>query len=231
VAGPLLADTSRQEFEQMSRDSLRACLAESAGVESQLQRIWHLFVSQRLRRETAASLAMFESVVETRVPFLDAELTPLLMAAPTELKVGDTIQAHILRRRRPEFLKVVNANTGTRMGAGPLPRKLATFKLRALAKLGVKGYQPYERLGLWLRRELKGLVRKLLLDDRCLQRGVFHPDTVRNVVDGHQEFGRNHTYLLMAMMIYELGQRQFVDGDAMSSRERLPTEATPSGAL
>ena len=227
VAGPLLAGTSRGEFEELARKSLQECLAESAVVEPQLQRIWHLFVSQRLRRETAASLAMFESVVETRVPFLDEGLTPLLMSAPAELKVGDAIQTHILRHRRPEFLKVVNANTGTRMGAGPLWQKASTFKLRALAKLGVKGYQPYERLGLWLRRELRGLVRDLLIDDRCLERGVFCPDTVRSVVRGHQEAGRNHTYLLMAMMIHELGQRQFVDGES-SEHENAPV-AMPSG--
>lgn len=231
VAGPLLADASREEFEQLARESLLSCLAESADIEPQMQRIWHLFVSERLRRETAASLAMFESVVETRVPFLDAGLTPLLMAAPPELKASDAIQAHILRRRRPEFLNVVNANTGARMGVGPLWQKISTFKLRALAKLGVKGYQPYERLGLWLRRELRGLVRELLLDDRCLERGVFCPDTVRNVVRGHHELGRNHTYLLMAMLIYELGQRQIVDGDAVGPSESLSAAAIPDAAL
>lgn len=229
VAGPLLAGTTRSEFDLLASESLQECLAESAGVGPQMQRIWHLFVSQRLRRETAASLAMFESVVDTRVPFLDEGLTPLLMAAPAEMKAGDAIQTHILRRRRPEFLKVVNANTGTRMGAGPLWRKASTFKLRALAKLGVKGYQPYERLGLWLRRELRGLVRDLLLDDRCLERGIFCPDTVRGVVQGHQEAGRNHTYLLMAMMIYEMGQRQFVDGES-NAHENAPV-AMPSAAI
>lgn len=228
VAGPLLVDASRQEFEELARESLLACLEESSSVEPQLQRIWHLFVSQRLRRETAASLAMFESAVETRVPFLDADLTPLLMAAPPELKVGDAIQTHILRRRRPEFLNVVNANTGAKMGAGPLWKKLSTLKLRVFAKLGFKGYQPYERLGLWLRRELSSLVRGILLDDRCLERGVFCPDTVRGVVRGHQELGRNHTYLLMAMMIYEMGQRQVVDGDALDAAEPITAAATQS---
>ena len=119
-------------------------------------------------------------------------------------------------------MNVTNANTGTTMGAGPLRQKIATFKMRVLAKLGAKGYQPYERLGLWLRRELKELVRDVLLDDRCLGRGVFEPDTVRHVVRQHQEAGRNHTYLLMAMLIYEMGQRQFVDGDTGNVGETVP---------
>jgi asparagine synthase (glutamine-hydrolysing) len=222
VSADLLCRASREEVDTLARESLLGCLQESAGVEPQLQRIWHLFVSQRLRRETAASLAMFGSVVTTRVPFLDCELTPLLMAAPTELKVGDRIQSYILTRRRPEFMKVTNANTGTALGAGPLAQNIATFKMKVLAKLGAKGYQPYERLGLWLRRELKGLVREVLLDDRCLGRGVFEPDTVRDVVRQHQDAGRNHTYLLMAMMIYEMGQRRFVDGETGNMGETVP---------
>jgi asparagine synthase (glutamine-hydrolysing) len=54
----------------------------------------------------------------------------------------------------------------------------------------------------------------LLLDDRCLSRGVFNPETVRSAVANHLANRRNHTFLLMAMMIFELGQREFVDGDA-----------------
>jgi hypothetical protein len=86
--------------------------------------------------------------------------------------------------------------------------------LKVLAKIGVKGYQPYERLGLWLRRELRAMVESLLLDDRCLGRGVFRPETVRSVVANHCATRRNHTYLILSMMIFELGQREFVDGDA-----------------
>lgn len=217
VEGPLFSASTAAEVDAMSRESLRECLAESQGVDRQMQRIWHLFVSQRMRRETAASLAMFGSVVETRVPFMDADLVELLLSAPPEWKVGDRIQAHILRRNRPEFLNVVNSNTGASMGAGPLRTSAAKFKMRVLAKLGVKGYQPYERLGLWLRRELRGLVQRVLLSDRCLERGVFQPDTVRAVVRNHQEAGRNHTFLLMAMMIFELGRREFIDGDGLAS--------------
>ena len=59
-----------------------------------------------------------------------------LLSTPAELKVGDAIQSHFLRRRRPEFLAVTNANTGTRMGAGPLRRKAATLRMKVLGKLG-----------------------------------------------------------------------------------------------
>ena len=158
-------------------------------------------------------MSEFGSVVETRLPYLDKNLIDALMTAPPDLKMGETIQAHILRKHQPSFLNVMNANTGARLGAGSITKTLSKFRLKLLAKLGVKGYQPYERLGLWLRRELRPLVENLLLDQRCLDRGIFNPETVRAAVESHSNNRRNHTFLLMAMMIFELGQRELVDGD------------------
>src|SRR5258707_6362162 len=120
-----------------------------------LHRVCHMFISQRLRRETAMSMMEFGSVVETRLPFLDNDLIDALLSAPPEMKLSETIQAHILQRRLPAFLNVVNANTGARLGANRLERFLAKVRLKAFAKLGVKADQPYERLGLWLRHELR----------------------------------------------------------------------------
>lgn len=219
---PLFRPAIERDFGALARDSLTEALAEAEGVEPPLQRIWHLFIHQRLRRETSLSMVEFNSLVETRLPFLDGPLFDLLLRTPPELKLGEGIQTHILRKRFPAFLEVRNANTGTRVGASELARKISTFRMRVLAKLGVKGYQPYERLGLWLRRELAPMVKKILLDERCLERGVFSPDAVRAVIDGHNSARKNHTFLLLAMMIYEQGQRQFID--------ESPTESTPLAA-
>jgi asparagine synthase (glutamine-hydrolysing) len=211
TGGRLFAPRYRGEVEALARDSLRAAFAETAGTEPPAHRIWQMFITQRLRRETAQSLVEFDSVVETRLPYLDNDLVDELFAAPPEMKLGDAIQAHILRRRRPEFLRVVNVNTGTVVGAGRLRRSVNNFRRRVLAKLGVKGYQPYERLGLWLRRQLRPLVERLLLSDRCLGGGLFDADTVRAVVGDHLAGRANHTYLVLALMIYETGRREFAD--------------------
>jgi asparagine synthase (glutamine-hydrolysing) len=100
--------------------------------------------------------------------------------------------------------------------------------MKVLAKLKVPGYQPYEKLGLWLRRELAPVVRDVLLDPRTLDRGVFQADGVRAVVRGHQEQGRNHTYLLMALMIFELGLRRLVDGGGRAGQLVSAIEAVVS---
>lgn len=208
VDGPLFAPGLHGQIEALARESLRDCLRETEATQPLLHRIWHLFFAQRTRRETAQSLVKFGSVVETRLPYLDNELIDALLSLPPTWKIGDRLQAHILRRLRPAFLNVPNANTGTRVGAGKLWRFLSKTRLRVLAKLGARGYQPYERLGLWLRRELAPLVRQTLLTPRCLDRGLWNPAMVRAIVDQHLSGQRNHTFLLLALMIFEVGDAQ-----------------------
>jgi asparagine synthase (glutamine-hydrolysing) len=210
--GCLFTPAHRGVMADLARESLHSCLQKLRGVHPPVQRVWHLFLDMRLRRETAMSMVKFGSLLETRLPYLDNELVDALLEAPPTLKLDEKIQVHILRRRQPAFLDVVNVNTGVRMEAGPLARRFGKVRQKVLAKLGVKGYQPYERLGLWLRRELRPLVGQILLDSQCLDRGIFDPQTVRAVVDRHTSGQRNHTYLIMAMLIFELGQRQLLDG-------------------
>jgi asparagine synthase (glutamine-hydrolysing) len=211
VTTPLFTHQYQQGLTELAAESLREDVAEMAAIEPPLQQIWHLFLMQRLRRETPLSMQKFRSVVEPRLPFLDNDLIPLLLAAPPDLKLDEEIQTYILRKHRPDFLRVTNTNTGTYIGAPAWRRKLSTFQMRVLAKLRVPGYQPYERLGPWLRHELAPMVRGILLDSRTLDRGIFQPDGIRAVVHQHLEKGRNHTYLLMALMIFELGLRRLMD--------------------
>jgi asparagine synthase (glutamine-hydrolysing) len=217
VEGQLFRGPYARAMETAPRLAFDEAFATIPALEDPRQAIWHCFVSQRLRRETTLSLGKFASVCDVRVPMLDRDLIDLLLAAPVELKRDETIQRYILQRCRPELLSVINANVGTPMTAGPLRRRAGALKLRACAKLGLPGYQPYERMGLWLRRELRGIVHELLLDPRCLDRGVFQPDTVRGVIEAHESKRANHTFLLLAMMIFEVAQRQFADRSAVWS--------------
>jgi asparagine synthase (glutamine-hydrolysing) len=206
VEGPLFARGRGIDVRERARATVVDALSEIPDTDPPVQQIWHVFVRERLRRETAASLHLFRSFVEVRVPFMDDDLVPLLLALPPALKLDDALQTHILRTLRPDFLKVINTNTGARMGAGRLTARTAFLKMKVLAKLGVPGYQPYERLGLWLATHLRPMVHRLLLSDRVLDGGVFDADTVRRLVAEHESRQKNHTFLLMAMIIFAIGQ-------------------------
>lgn len=213
----LLALTNQEEIDVWAQQSLQEALAPLADIEDPLKKIWHLFIDQRVRREVAQSMVLFESEVNVRLPYVDHELLDLLLAAPPTLKLGETIQQHILQKRRPGFLGIVNANTGVPIGSSGLYQKFGTLRQRAFAKLGVPGYQPYERLGLWLRREIRPVVEDVLLSPRCLERGVFDANVMRRVVTDHFGNHHNYTFLIMAAMIVELSQQLLFDEEYADS--------------
>jgi hypothetical protein len=157
------------------------------------------------------SMQMFGSVVDIRLPYMDNEFVAAIMRVPPWLKMGDRIQSFILRERMPSFLRVLNANTGAQMGAAAWMQELSSFRLKVLSKLRVPGYQPYERLGLWLSRALHPFVRSVLLSDRALGRDLFEPAVVQRVIEEHAARTHNHTFLLMAMLIFEFGQRDLLE--------------------
>jgi hypothetical protein len=69
-------------------------------------------------------------------------------------------------------------------------------------------------------------VERTLLSDQFLERGIFNADTVRRCVAQHEAKQRNHTYLIMALLIYEIGQRQlFSGGKSMSDITGSPSSA------
>ena len=214
VEGDLFAEMSRQECQEQARHSLHQALLQ-AGLETHhetAQTLWFLYLQQRIFREIPLSMRKFDAYVNVRLPILDTELVSALLALPTEQKMGETIQYRLLERYRNDFLQVRNVNTGTFLGAAPWRQKVASLQHRILAKLRFPGYQPYEKMGLWLRRELASRVSGILNSDRCLDRGIFHPDTIRQVQKSHME-GKNHTYLLLALMICELGMRHLESSD------------------
>jgi hypothetical protein len=147
---------------------------------------------------------IFGGFATIRQPYLDNDVVDALFSLPAELKLGDELQTGILRRRCPAFLKVTNANTGAPLGASRLVTDLARLRLKVAAKLGLKGYQPYERLGLWLRRELRDLVGRTVTSPQVLDCGLFTADTIKRVVREHTENRANHTFLLMSLLIFAL---------------------------
>lgn len=222
VDRPLLRGIDQTGMQQVSDQALEGCLRDSEYLESKFNRLSHLFLGQRTRRETALSMTIFGSVVETRIPYLDRDVVEAVLAIPGDMRLGDQLQSSMIRRRNPALLRVVNSNTGARLRAPKWLQRAATFRMKLFGKLGLRGYQPYERLGLWLRRELQPLVREVLLSSGSLENGLFVPETIRWIVEEHTAGRRNFTYLIQALMILELGRRMRTAGTAMLDAGESP---------
>ncbi|MCC7009123.1 MAG: hypothetical protein IT184_09925 [Acidobacteria bacterium] len=205
MLGAVPPDLFTFDVRDRARQSLDEALARCGPVARPVDRVWRLFLRERLHRETPLSMHTFGCFATVRQPFMDNDVIDVLFSMPPELKLDDALQAAILAHRRPAFLTVTNANTGARVGAGRLVTEAARFRMRVFAKLGVKGYQPYERLGLWLRRELRPLVESTLTGGPLMESGIVRPDVLRRVVRQHVDQEANHTFLLMALMIFGMG--------------------------
>ena len=64
----------------------------------------------------------------------------------------------------------------------------------------------------WFRHELYDMTRDVLLDQTARQRGIFRPEAVEQLIDEHQSEKFDHAYRLWALLILELWQREWVDG-------------------
>ena len=133
--------------------------------------------------------------LEVRVPILDHLFVEWVTGLPTEWKLRGGQQKYILRK------------LAERVG---VPREAL--------------YRPKQGFALplvhWIRNELKDLILTVLLEPRTLQRGYFHPEGIRRLLDEHFRERRDHSGRIWRLLIFELWHRNFLerirtaDGDA-----------------
>jgi asparagine synthase (glutamine-hydrolysing) len=145
------------------------------------------YLPELLHKEDRASMAVS---LESRVPLLDHELIEFLATVPPEQKVPDGEPKGLLRAAARRWLP---PSVAERRDKSPFPVPVAG----------------------WLAGALGDSFRTLLAEERTLDRGIFHPDELRN--------RRLESWSLLQMANVELWYRIFMDGDGP------PTGLPPSG--
>lgn len=69
-----------------------------------------------------------------------------------------------------------------------------------------------------LRERVASMVEDVLLSEQCRDRGIFQPDGLSSVVASHLAGKANATYLIMALLIIELGQRHLHNEGGFSAK-------------
>jgi asparagine synthase (glutamine-hydrolysing) len=145
------------------------------------------YLHELLMKQDQMSMA---ASIESRVPFLDHKLVEYSTALPDQMKLHGWTTKHVLR----EAMKGVIPDSilkRPKMGF-PVP------------------------LGRWLRGPFRHLVDDYITGERTLSRGLFQADFVRRLVDEHASERADHTERLWALLNFEMWQRQFIDGEALS---------------
>ncbi len=122
--------------------------------------------------------------LETRAPFLDAEVMELAFSMPGTLKIRDGkrkwILKHALRGVLPETI---------------LNRRKEGFSI------------PMKN---WLRRELEPLMRELLSPARVAARALFEPAEINRLIDAHVAGRENHAHTLFPLMVFERWAQEYL---------------------
>lgn len=154
------------------------------------------YLHELLMKQDQMSMA---ASIESRVPFLDHKLVEFAARLPERMKLRGLTTKYILRQAM----------------ADKIPSEILTRK-----KMGFP-----VPVGAWLRGGFRHLLDEYVLGTRAMERGIFEPDVVRNLVARHQA-GENHAERLWMLINFEIWQRRFLDGE-----EQPLTESTGQPAL
>ena len=141
------------------------------------------YLHELLMKQDQMSMA---ASIESRVPFLDHKLVEFSARLPERMKLRGLTTKYILRQAM----------------ADQIPGEILTRK-----KMGFP-----VPVGTWLRGQFRHLLDEYVLSARAMERGVYEPDFVQNLVARHQA-GENHAERLWMLINFEIWQRRFLDGE------------------
>jgi len=78
-------------------------------------------------------------------------------------------------------------------------------------------------VGAWLRHELKPLIDEMLSKEQVERRDLFRWPAIEQMLGEHRDQRRDHTDRLFALIVLEMWQRVYIDGE---DRSMMPALAT-----
>jgi asparagine synthase (glutamine-hydrolysing) len=123
--------------------------------------------------------------LEARSPFLDHHVIEFAASLPQNLKLRRLTTKYLLKKVLRKLLPSENL-TRRKMGFG-VP------------------------IGHWFRGKMQPFLREVILSDRALRRGLFQPETVRQLVELHTRGERDYSHQLWTLLMLELWFNRFID--------------------
>ncbi|HEU5130459.1 MAG TPA: asparagine synthase-related protein, partial [Pyrinomonadaceae bacterium] len=123
--------------------------------------------------------------LEARSPFLDHHVIEFAASLPQNLKARRLTTKYLLKKVLRKLLPSENLNR-RKMGFG-VP------------------------IGHWFRGKMQPFLREVILSDKALRRGLFQPETVRQLVELHTRGERDYSHQLWTLLMLELWFNRFID--------------------
>ena len=123
--------------------------------------------------------------LEARSPFLDHHVIEFAASLPEKLKLRRLTTKYLLKKVLRKLLPSENLDR-RKMGFG-VP------------------------IGHWFRGKMQPFLREVILSDKALRRGMFKPETVRQLVELHTRGERDYSHQLWTLLMLELWFNRFID--------------------
>ena len=181
-------------------------------------------------------LAIEQSYLTIRTPYMDKDLVKLMYQAPQDVKNRSERSVRLIMDGNPAlgniitdrgllgnmkyplsnmaesyYIFLTNAEYAYNYG---MPQWLAkfdyVFKFMHFEKLFL-GRHKFYHFRLWYRDELADYVKAILLDERTLRRPYLNRKFVEEIVEGHTKGYRNYTNEITTLLTIELIQRLLIE--------------------
>ena len=194
------------EVEGQAQRSLESSLADVPLAPPDL--CSYLYLNEHHRRCTIASLEVFRTACDVRMPFADEQFLAVLFRGRSQWRDDTSVHQAIIGKNQPRLLRVRNSNTGAPGSAGPLLTAVLD-KFNTLGKrLNIYGYRHYHNFHGWMQQRLITAVEQALLAPDSLARGRYREASLRRLLEETKQGRADHSYLLQVLLILELWQQQ-----------------------
>jgi asparagine synthase (glutamine-hydrolysing) len=191
--------------------SLTASCGRAAEALSGADTCIYYYIKEHIRRQVVASLDIFRSRIEIRMPYIDADFFRTLLHLPLAFRSSGQIHHLLIKQCMPRLVKIPNSNTGAPLDAGPV-RLFLTDKMNSLLKkMSVRGYRHYTEFQDWHRRGFKEQTRRILSGKSIRERNLYNLEYLEHIQQMHVSGRRDYGHLLGTIVGLELWFRRFVD--------------------
>jgi len=202
----------QSRIEGAARESLEASCGGASERLAPADLHIYYYIKEHIRRQVVASLEIFRSRIEVRLPYVDEDYVKLLLRLPVSRRNRGEIHYALIRRCMPALMRIPDSNTGTLPDAPPLKAFLMDKINSVMRRLKVEGFRHYTEFQDWQRKAFRKTTEAILFSPRTAERDLYDPRGLRRVFEEHASGGKNYAHLLGTMVGLELWLRHFVDG-------------------
>jgi asparagine synthase (glutamine-hydrolysing) len=202
-------------FQDIMKAAPGKSLAESCGAASDrlapADVCIYYYINEHIRRQVVASLEIFRTRIEVRLPYIDEAYIGSLLKLPVKYRNEGEIHFELIKRCMPSLLRIPNSNTGARLDAGPVRLFIMDKFNSVMKRLSITGYRHYTEYQKWHREGFKKSSEKIIFSDQTAARNIYNMDNLKSVFDLHISGRKDYGHLLGTIVGLELWFRKFVE--------------------